>query len=283
MGVIVENMREIHQLGAATREWLVSGKRVPGFGATHTRIAGYTEARADYAFVRHDPAFSMILVTESGHGRVVLDGEWVECSTGQAYVTAPRVPHAYHIKPGSRWRLHWVIYEETANLPTLAAGTPPRLVACEAGGLRHAVEGLCGENAGRAEPGALGLWAALIDRMVLRVLKSEKSEPRLERLWAQVREDLGGEWSLSRMALCAGMSEENLRRLCLRLHQRAPMAQLTWMRMQTAADILAHSEGKLGELATRLGYADAFAFSTAFKRVMGRSPREFRPGRVSPA
>ena len=57
MGVIVENMREIHQLGAATREWLVSGKRVPGFGATHTRIAGYTEARADYAFVRHDPAF----------------------------------------------------------------------------------------------------------------------------------------------------------------------------------------------------------------------------------
>ena len=192
MGVIVENMREIHQLGAATREWLVSGKRVPGFGATHTRIAGYTEARADYAFVRHDPAFSMILVTESGHGRVVLDGEWVECSTGQAYVTAPRVPHAYHIKPGSRWRLHWVIYEETANLPTLAAGTPPRLVACEAGGLRHAVEGLCGENAGRAEPGALGLWAALIDRMVLRVLESEKSEPRLERLWAQVREDLGG-------------------------------------------------------------------------------------------
>ena len=85
------------------------------------------------------------------------------------------------------------------------------------------------------------------------------------------------------MALCAGMSEENLRRLCLRLHQRAPMAQLTWMRMQTAADILAHSEGKLGELAARLGYADAFAFSTAFKRVMGRSPREFRPGRVSPA
>ena len=66
MGVIVENMREIHQLGAATREWLVSGKRVPGFRATHTRIAGYTEARADYAFVRHDPAFSMILVTESG-------------------------------------------------------------------------------------------------------------------------------------------------------------------------------------------------------------------------
>ena len=37
MGVTVESMREIHQLGAATREWQVSGQRVPGSGATHTR------------------------------------------------------------------------------------------------------------------------------------------------------------------------------------------------------------------------------------------------------
>lgn len=196
MGVIVENMREITRSAPRRAEWLVSGKRVPGFGATHTRIAGYTEARGDYAFVRHDPAYCMILVTESGHGRVVVDGEWVECSAGQAYVTAPRVPHAYHIKPGSRWRLHWVIYEETANLPTLAAGTPPRLVALRGRRVaRHAVEDLPGKR-GRAEPGALGLWAALVDRMVLRVLESEKAEPRLERLWAQVREDMGesGVW-----------------------------------------------------------------------------------------
>ena len=47
---------------------------------------------------------------------------------------------------------------EVAALPTLDAGRPPRLVSVDATGLRHAVEGLCHENAGRADPGrSLGL------------------------------------------------------------------------------------------------------------------------------
>ena len=277
MGVIVENIREIHQLGAATREWLVTSQRVPGWGATPARrVAGYTEARAGYTFVRHAPAFSMLLVSERGTGLVAVDGEWRPCPAGYAYVTAPRVPHAYHIQPGQRWRLHWVIYEETAGLPTLAPGTAPRLLPCEAGGLRHAVEGFCLENAGRADPGALGLWAALVDRLVRHMLDAGETEPRLERLWARVREDLGGEWDLARMARSAGMSEENLRRLCQRHRACSPMAHLTRLRMQAAADILIHSEEKLAALAARVGYADAFAFSTAFKRIMGQSPRHFR-------
>lgn len=283
MGSTTENLRETHQLGPATREWLVTGQRIPGFGATHTRIAGFTEARAGYTFVRHNPAFSAILVTETGEGVVKIGDAWHPCPTGYAYLTAPRALNAYHIKPGSRWRLHWVIYEETANLPTLPAGAPPRLIPCEAGGLRHAVEGLCLENAGRADPGALGLWAALVDRMALRILDSEQSEPRLERLWTLVREDIGGAWNLPRMARSIGMSEENLRRLCQRHLQRPPMAHLTHLRMQIAADNLAHTQEKLASLASRLGYTDAFAFSTAFKRTFGRSPKHFRTGNAPAA
>ena len=278
MGTITENLRDTHQLGPKTREWLVTCKRIPAFGATHTRIAGYTEARAGFTFVRQDPAFSMILVSERGEGLVRIGEAWRPCPAGYAYVTAPRTPHSYHIRPGSPWRLHWVIYDETANLPTLPTGAAPRLIACEAGGLRHAVEGLCQENSGRADPGALGLWAALVDRMALRILDSEQSEPRLERLWTLVREDIGGAWDLPRMARSIGMSEENLRRLCQRHLQRPPMAHLTQLRMQVAADTLAHTGEKLASLAARLGYTDAFAFSTAFKRTLGCSPKHFRAG-----
>jgi len=32
-----------HSLGPKTREWMVSSRQVPGFGATHTRIAGFSE------------------------------------------------------------------------------------------------------------------------------------------------------------------------------------------------------------------------------------------------
>lgn len=276
MVVSPKDLREIHQLGPATREWLVSSQRVPALGGTHTRIAGFTEARARYTFVRHDPRFSMILVTESGEGLVWLDGTWQPCRAGQAYITAPRTPHAYHIKPGARWRLHWVIYEETAALPTLDAGRPPRLASVDATGLRHAIEGLCHENAGRADPGLLEFWAALVDRLAWRLLETESSDTRLDRLWLAVHADLGGEWTLARMARVAGMGEENLRRVCQRQLRLPPMAQLARLRMLRAADLLCHTQEKIASIAERLGYSDAFAFSTAFKRIMRQSPKRYR-------
>jgi transcriptional regulator GlxA family with amidase domain len=54
------------------------------------------------------------------------------------------------------------------------------------------------------------------------------------------------------------------------------MAQLARMRMQSAADFLQHTGGKLESLAARFGYADAFSFSTAFRRIWGMPPSRYR-------
>ena len=94
-----------------------------------------------------------------------------------------------------------------ASLPTLEPGRKPRLVPVDGTGFRLAVEGLCHENAGKADQGVMGLWASLVDRMVWRILESEMGEPRLDQLWLAVREDVGGTWNLRRMARCIGMSQ----------------------------------------------------------------------------
>ena len=267
---------ESHSLGPATQEWLVSHRQAPGLGATPISYAGFTEARAGYRFVRHSPAFSSILVSTDGEGEVLVDGAWVRCQAGQAYAMAPRALNAYHIRPGRRWRLHWVIYPESTRLPNLEPGCAPRLVPVPGPGFALAVEGLCYESAGKADPSVIGFWATLVDRMALRMLASEPGDPRLDRLWLAVREDIGGAWDLRRMARCAGMSEESLRRACLREVHRSPIAHLTRVRMLVAADLCCHTEEKIAQIAARVGYGDAFAFSTAFKRQMGLSPRAFR-------
>jgi AraC-like DNA-binding protein len=46
--------------------------------------------------------------------------------------------------------------------------------------------------------------------------------------------------------------------------------------MNTAADMLCHTPEKVVSVAARVGYGDAFAFSTAFKREMGTPPKRFR-------
>ncbi len=277
MGISINNLREIHNLGSTTREWVVASERVAPHGVKHPRFTGYTEAGRGYRFVRHAPRFAMVLVTESGEGLVWIDGRWQTCPAGYAYLTAPRTPHAYHIKPGGRpWRIHWSIYHDESILPSLEPGTTPRLVPVEATAFRHAVEGLCHEKNTRADPGVLGLWAALVDHAVLRLLDADQGDPRLDRLWLAIRRDLGGTWSLRRMARSVGVSEESLRRLCQRHLKRSPKAQCTRLRMLAAADFLRRSDEKLESLAPRFGYADAFSFSTAFRRIWGVPPSRYR-------
>ena len=276
MDRIPKNLREIHLLGPATREWLVSHLQAPGLRATPISFAGFTEARNGYQFVRHNPPFSVILVCTAGEGEVLIDGAWVRCPAGQAYVMAPRALNAYHIRPGRHWRLHWVIYPESVRLPTLGPGQPPRLVPVSTPGFRLAVEGTCYENSGKADQAVVGYWATIVHRMALRILESNAGDPRLDRLWLTIGNDIGGAWDLQRMAKCAGMSQESLRRLCLREVERPPLSQLTHLRMLHAADLLSCTREKIASIAARAGYGDAFAFSTAFKRVMRMPPSRYR-------
>lgn len=279
MDRIPKNLCETHLLGPTTREWLVVERQVPAFHFTRTRAAGYSAARPGYEFVRHHPEFSQILACTGGEGDVLIGDAWRRCPAGFAYVTAPRALCAYHVRPGGRWRVCWVLYEECVKLPSIDPGDPPRLVQMEAIGLNLAIEGLCHEAGGEAEPATLDVWAALLHRQVLRLLQPGGGDPRLGQLWAAVRHDLAGAWNLERMARVAGVSEESLRRLCLRYFGRPPLSHLTHLRMRFAADLLSCTAEKITSIAGRAGYGDAFAFSNAFKREIGVPPSRYRARR----
>jgi AraC-like DNA-binding protein len=55
-----------------------------------------------------------------------------------------------------------------------------------------------------------------------------------------------------------------------------PLTYLTRWRLALAADLLVGTDQTLATIASRVGYANAFALSAAFKRVHGESPRQYR-------
>ena len=57
------------------------------------------------------------------------------------------------------------------------------------------------------------------------------------------------------------------------------MDYLTRWRMPLAGDRLTNSGAPVSSIAQSLGYESESAFSTAFKRVMGCSPRQYSRGR----
>lgn len=86
-------------------------------------------------------------------------------------------------------------------------------------------------------------------------------------------------WTVGSLAECAGMSRTSF---AVRFRARVgqpPLDYLTRWRMLLAGDKLAHSGEPIGVIAQSLGYASESAFSTAFKRVTGCSPRQYSRGR----
>jgi len=83
-------------------------------------------------------------------------------------------------------------------------------------------------------------------------------------------------WTLATLAGEAGVSRTTLASRFAMLVGQPPLAYLTDWRMTLAADLLAESSATVAAVAHQVGYADAFGFSTAFKRFHGVSPSEYR-------
>ena len=92
---------------------------------------------------------------------------------------------------------------------------------------------------------------------------------------ASMHNDPGYSWTLQTLAERVGMSRSVF---ALRFHQvvgATPMEYLTRWRMLLAADRLKNSSDGLSAIAQSLGYESDSAFGKAFRRVMGRSPRQY--------
>ncbi|MGK5532588.1 AraC family transcriptional regulator [Streptomyces sp. URMC 129] len=86
-------------------------------------------------------------------------------------------------------------------------------------------------------------------------------------------------WSLASLAAEAGVSRTTLAKRFPELVGESPLAYLTGWRMALAADLLADGGATVAAVARRVGYADPFGFSAAFKRVRGVSPSAYRATR----
>lgn len=106
-------------------------------------------------------------------------------------------------------------------------------------------------------------WAAQEDPVVGQVLALMHDQP-------------GQPWTLVGLAEVVGYSRASVARRFSGLLGQSPMAYLTQWRLDLAADLLRDRVDSVEVVGRTVGYANPFAFSTAFKRAHGVSPRAFR-------
>jgi AraC-like DNA-binding protein len=88
-------------------------------------------------------------------------------------------------------------------------------------------------------------------------------------------------WSVASLAAQVGASRASFARRFADLVGEPPLTYLTNWRLDLAADQLAATDATVGRVARAVGYASAFAFSSAFKRRTGRSPSDHRARAVA--
>lgn len=265
-------------------------------------------------YERHeDPAFGLVLQGSSfldidGVGVLELrEGDFVLLPETPGFTLAtdlnleptlvapmhsPEVRHGDKSDPATMRMLGGYFHFDRANAQLLVKLLPSAIhIRREEAGaerLRRIAE-LIGEEADADRPGRDLILERLVEVLLVEALrfrpasaaKQEQgllaglSDPALARALREIHVDVARRWTVEDLARIACMSRAVFAERFARKVGMPPMQYLLEWRMAIAKDLLRRERPPLAEVADRVGYQSASAFSTAFTRLTGCSPSEF--------
>lgn len=207
------------------------------------------------------------IATVNGGGRCSCVGGFFSFGGSDPGILSELLPPIVHIRreadrEGLRWSLYRLMDELREQQPggRLVAQHLAQMMLVQALRL-HLEEGA---------KGGVGWLFALADRQMSEAMRCMHENP-------------GHGWTLEELAQRVGMSRSTF---ALRFKEKvgsSPMEYLTRWRMLVAGERLRSTGDSVAAIAGSLGYESESAFSTAFRRVMGSSPRQYSRERAETA
>ena len=199
----------------------------------------------------------------NGGGRCCIVGGFFSFSGNHASILLGVLPPIVHLQKESdkaemRWYLERMRQELLEQQPggSLVAQHLAHMMLVQALRL-HLTDGV---------RGGVGWLFALADKQMSAAITAMHDSP-------------GHRWTLQELGERAGMSRSIFAQKFKSTVGTSPLEYLTRWRMMLAGDKLTNSSDPVSVIAQSLSYESESAFSTAFKRVMGCSPRQYSRGR----
>lgn len=181
-------------------------------------------------------------------------------------------------------------YEHVRELGQHLVAALPRLAVVPASALDSPFVELLAREIDKDAPGQQVVLDRLLDLLVVAVLRAwftgaadnapgwfrAHTDPIVGPALKLLQHDPARQWTTASLAAAAGCSRATLARRFTALVGEPPMSFLTGRRLALAADLLLEPDATIAAVARRVGYANPYALSTAFKRVRGHSPRDYR-------
>ncbi|WP_166356186.1 AraC family transcriptional regulator [Phytoactinopolyspora limicola] len=233
--------------------------------------------------VADDPSTPPQLVIHSGNRAKTIDGVDLTDELTMGVRTCGLDPHGSDVLLSAAYPVPYDVNERLlATLPTV-------LVVPDADA-RGPLMDLIVVEADRDDPGQQAVLDRLLDLALIATLRTWFARPEAEApgWYLAQRDPMVGPalqlihdqparpWTVAALAGEVGLSRSVFAQRFTELVGESPMAYLTGWRLVKAADLLRETDATIESIARKVGYANAFALSVAFKRVRGVTPSQFR-------
>jgi AraC-like DNA-binding protein len=199
------------------------------------------------------------IVTYNGGGEFLSIGGYFTLAEGQADLFLSMLPALIHVREEpNRATLRWCVERMRQELVDLQPGD---FIVAQQLATMVLVEALR-LHLSETQRHGVGWLFALADKRLRAAINAMHESP-------------GRRWTLQTMAERAAMSRTTFTQKFKQIVGVSPMDYLTRWRMMLAADKLTHSRDSVSEIGLALGYESEKSFSSAFKRVMACSPRQY--------
>jgi AraC-like DNA-binding protein len=252
----------------------------------------------------HAHEFHELVVIVSGHGRHLIE-QWAQpIEAGDVFVIRGDMKHGY--ADTEKMDLFNILFSpRRLKLPMADLGNIPgyhalfrlepsmkshegfrnrfRLSADQLAEAERLIA-LLQDELGTRHPGyrflSIGHLMHLIGHVSRCCSQTQTGEQRplmqMGRLLSYMEEHYREPVTVRQLTQVAGMSESTLMRTFRNMMNRSPMDYLIRLRVARACDLLQHGDMRVTEVAYECGFNDSNYFSRQFRRIMGKTPRQYR-------
>ena len=207
----------------------------------------------------HRPGMGLIFLVHEGRGEVLIDGHFVPCTPGQAYLCPPGILFA--LRPLGIWRVGWLAAARRV-MPKLGS---PRRATGPHDDLAAVMVSIASQRGLDQDPLLAETERNLASIALAKLVASVDNALGFMGMWGRVSANLSQSWSLQDIAHLAGMNPEQLRQECQKRFGISPMARVTALRMARARTLLVQGLPE-AEVAAAVGYAGVTSFRAALRR-----------------
>ncbi|ARN56157.1 AraC family transcriptional regulator [Sedimentisphaera salicampi] len=283
-----EKLNEILRIGDQCQEKFlpISSSKLEFIKSHGICFAGTSILKGDYEIRRKTNNAHLIHYTLSGTGWLEINGKQRTLSPGDIWISPDGTQQHYGLK-GPKWQVVWFDLKDQGPWAILKnIGTCVRKSVMGAR-FKQLLEMLIWEfqdNRLHSE-NVIQHGSELLLAYLEREFKVEYDSKnfdvvnKLHKLfYEKVKSRLRYSWTVDSLADESEMfiSADYFSKLCLKHMSMSPMKIVTRLRMESARDLLHSTYYSINKISELVGYTNYFAFSTAFKKRYGLSPRAFR-------